>query len=257
MKLRKVTAMLSALVMMVSTVGMTVSAASFPDVSKGDWYYDYVTDVSEKGYITGYANGKFGATDNLTREQLATIMYRYAKWEGQDVSKAGSLSKFPDGSKVSAFAKDAVSWAVGEGIISGNADGTLAPQGTVSRAVAATIISRYTSNGNEENTTPSTPDIPSNPTDPEAHTHVWEEITVQEPVYGPLFVAICDQCGEDISEPGGDVAHFNASWDKYYNGEISIEEVCMSQTVTFTGETGIVAYETKVVGYKCACGATK
>lgn len=185
------------------------AAKAFPDVAPGSWYYGYVTAVADAGYITGYGDGRFGPTDNLTRgqfatilyrmegssavefkntfpdvkdglfyslpaewanqeglitgymnvqfgpndnltrEQLATIMYRYAKWEDDTVVAAGDYSRFPDADKVSPFAEEAMDWAVGEDIITGNADGTLAPQGTVSRAVAATIIARYTGLGDE------------------------------------------------------------------------------------------------------------
>ncbi|MBA4699185.1 MAG: S-layer homology domain-containing protein [Ruminococcus sp.] len=123
----------------------------FGDVSNGQFYSIPVTWASNTGIVTGYENGLFGTTDNITREQMATMLYRYALKTGMDVSASADYSRFPDGSKVSGFAKDAVKWAIGSGIISGNKDGTLAPQATVSRAVCATMISRFTGN-----TTPTT-----------------------------------------------------------------------------------------------------
>ena len=74
---------------------------------------------------------------------MAVMMYRYANYKNYDTSETSSLNEFSDGDKVSAFAKEAMEWATGAKIISGNADGTLAPQGNASRAVCATIIQRF------------------------------------------------------------------------------------------------------------------
>ena len=74
---------------------------------------------------------------------MAVMMYRYADYKKYNTSAASDLDEFSDGDKVSAFAKKAMEWAVGAEVISGNADGTLAPQGNASRAVCATIIQRF------------------------------------------------------------------------------------------------------------------
>lgn len=125
----------------------TEAVSRFQDVEKGDWYYDAVVWANENRIITGYADGKtFGAADDITREQLATILYRYAKEQGQDIEVDGKILSFPDEALVSEFAKDAMEWAVGAGLISGNLDGTLAPQGETSRAVCAAIIMRFMEN---------------------------------------------------------------------------------------------------------------
>lgn len=125
----------------------------FKDVPDGQFYTDAVIWASNEGIITGYTEGpdkgKFGASDNITREQIAVMMYRYAQYAGMDTSAKGDLTEFPDGNKTSAFAKEAMAWAVGAGLISGNEDGTLAPQGEVSRAVCATIIMRFDINFNK------------------------------------------------------------------------------------------------------------
>lgn len=188
---------------------LTAMAAEFPDVSSGSWYYPYVQDVSEKGLmsgysdgrfgphdkltrgqfatvlwrmsgspdrgyssfpdvpassfyakasewarsegvITGYSDGRFGGNDDINREQVATILYRYSGGEAK-----GNIWEFPDAGSVSTFAKEGMSYAVGNGIISGD-NGKLNPHGTVVRAVAATMISRYsdtqTANPDEEET---------------------------------------------------------------------------------------------------------
>ena len=86
----------------------------------------------------------FGTSDNINREQMAVMMYRYAKYKGEDVSVQGEVGQFKDASSVSGFAKEAMQWAVGTGIITGKDNGTrLDPQGNASRAECATIIMRF------------------------------------------------------------------------------------------------------------------
>ena len=124
----------------------------FKDVSSdpGQFYRDAVMWASSEdvGIITGYTEGPlagcFGPADQITREQMAVMMYRYAQYKGYDVT-GGELGSFPDRDKVSAFAQEAMGWANSIGLITGNDDGTLAPQGTASRAVCATIIERFRS----------------------------------------------------------------------------------------------------------------
>lgn len=115
----------------------------FPDVKDGEFYTEAVMWANEKGIVTGYADQTFGPADMITREQLATMMYRYAGYKGYDISISDDLNDFDDSDQVSAFSQKAVKWAVGSGIISGNEDGTLAPQGEASRAVCAAIIQRF------------------------------------------------------------------------------------------------------------------
>lgn len=130
--------------------------AKFPDVAAGQFYTTAVMWASEKGIITGYADsGLFKPAEKITREQIATMLYRYAKYKGKNVSNTASLESFPDSSDVSGFAKAAMKWCVAEGIISGDGStGKLIPQGNTARAVCATIISRFTSNGSITNMSP-------------------------------------------------------------------------------------------------------
>lgn len=93
---------------------------------------------------TGYANGNFGPCDEITREQLAVMLYRYAQKNGMDVTAAEDLSRYENADQVSAFARTAMEWAVAEGIISGKYDQTqLDPQGSATRAECAAVIMRY------------------------------------------------------------------------------------------------------------------
>ena len=116
----------------------------FPDVPAGEWYSGPVVWANDAKVITGYQTGLFGANDNITREQMAAMMFRYAEYCGLDVSQAAELSTYPDADKVSDWASEAMQWAVGTGIITGKDGGVrLDPQGNASRAECATIIRRF------------------------------------------------------------------------------------------------------------------
>lgn len=119
-------------------------SARFPDVANGQFYTNPVLWASKDGVkiITGYSNGLFGPSDSINREQMATMMYRYAKYKGFDITVKGDLSQYPDEKNVNDFAKQAMEWAVGSGLISGDG-GRLNPQGNANRAVCATIMQRF------------------------------------------------------------------------------------------------------------------
>ena len=117
----------------------------FADVSAGDWFSAAVGWAYENGVVTGYG-GTFGAQNNITRQDMATILYRYAKQAGYDVSKTASLDKFSDAGDVADYALDAMRWAVGMGLISGTDNGTLDPTGNATRAQVAAIMTRFVRN---------------------------------------------------------------------------------------------------------------
>ena len=119
------------------------SATIFRDVLQGKWYYVGVTWAQENDIVKGYGNGKFGPNDNITREQLASILYRYAQFKGLDVSQTASLDGFSDGNKVSAYATETMKWAVGANLISGKGNGILDPSGEATRAEVAAILTRF------------------------------------------------------------------------------------------------------------------
>ncbi len=116
---------------------------TFNDVPAGKWYTDAVIWASENGVVYGTGEGKFSPEDEITREQMATILYRYAKKKGYDTTASTDLNTFPDSSDTSSFARDALSWACGAGLIFGS-DGKLLPQDGASRAQVAAILMRYT-----------------------------------------------------------------------------------------------------------------
>ena len=117
----------------------------FKDVYKALYYYDAVVWATEKGIVHGYGNGStFGPDDAITREDLAVILRNYAQYKGKNMYITTNLgANFRDGTKVSTHAKTAMQWAVGTGVITGNDDRTLTPQGTATRAEAASMIYKY------------------------------------------------------------------------------------------------------------------
>ena len=112
----------------------------FRDVAAGSYYEKAAIWAAENGLVRGYENGCFGPNDPVTREQLAAILYRYAQYRGLDVSQTGSIGGFADNSSVSGYARTAMAWANGAGLISGMGDNTLAPRGTATRGQAAVIL---------------------------------------------------------------------------------------------------------------------
>ncbi len=123
-----------------------VSGSAYTDVAADQWYNDAVNWAAQKGIVTGYGDGTFGPLDNITREQMAAILYRYAQYKGYDVSAKGDLTAFTDGNTVSDWAKDAMSWAVGTALFNGKGDGILDPTTTATRAEVAKILMTYCEN---------------------------------------------------------------------------------------------------------------
>ena len=123
----------------------SASGAAFEDVSSGQWYAGAVAWASSHDIIAGYGNGRFGPDDPITREQLASILYRYARYKGYPVTIAGDAAAFPDGNTVSSYAADAVGWAVGTGLLQG-IDGALSPAGGATRAQGAAVLMRFCEN---------------------------------------------------------------------------------------------------------------
>lgn len=118
----------------------------FKDVKDTDWYKETVTWAYDHNVTTGYGNGMFLPLRTISREELVTMLYRFAKDQNLDVSAKGDLSTFKDSQKVSGFAKEAMKWAVGAGIISGKTNGTtgsyLDPQAGTTRCETAVILHR-------------------------------------------------------------------------------------------------------------------
>ena len=120
---------------------LTGEAIVFGDVNPESWYANEVAWASATGLVYGTDLG-FEPNASITREQIATILYRYARFIGLDTSAAGDLSVFSDGDKVSSWAQEAMAWAVGVGLFQGDDTGKLNPQGNATRAEVATLLMR-------------------------------------------------------------------------------------------------------------------
>lgn len=123
----------------------TAASGAFTDVPAGAWYADAVNWASANGIVTGYGDGLFGPNDSITREQLATVLHRYAQSEG-----GGHIGYFPldftDASDISDWAVEPMRWCVMSGIIEGKNGNILKPQGYSTRAEAAAILTRFCEN---------------------------------------------------------------------------------------------------------------
>ena len=117
--------------------------SGFADVAAGTWYTDAVAWAAENGIVNGVSDTEFAPGDDITREQLAAILYRYAAYQGYDVSQRADLSGFGDASSIRGYAQEALSWAHAQGLVLGFEDGSLRPQGTASRAQIAAVLMRF------------------------------------------------------------------------------------------------------------------
>ena len=114
----------------------------FTDVDGGAWYAEAVRWASSEGIVEGVSDTSFAPNAEITREQLAAILWRYAG----EPATAANLAGYADGASVSAYAVDAMRWCVEHGIITGTTAATLEPQGTATRAQAAAMLMRFAEN---------------------------------------------------------------------------------------------------------------
>ena len=125
----------------------STEANTFTDVKGDMWYTDAILWANENGIVAGYDNGAYGVGDLITREQFATILYRYAQFKGYDTTQGGmAVREFSDYENISDYARTAMAWAVNAGIMGGMDDGTLMPQGEATRAEAATMLMNFCEN---------------------------------------------------------------------------------------------------------------
>lgn len=116
--------------------------STFNDVEAGAYYADAVAWAQKNNIASGYSATTFGPNDPITREQLAIFLYRFAQFKAIAVDASGSLSKFKDAESVSDYAVDAMTWACNIGLINGDNNGNLLPQGNATRAQAAAVLHR-------------------------------------------------------------------------------------------------------------------
>ena len=119
---------------------------NFTDVADDTWYTDAVVWANQNGVVNGVTETTFQPKTNITREQVAAILYRYAKNKGYDVTAAANLADFPDHDDVSAYAETAMAWANAAGLITGSGSGEaiyLNPRDSATRAQVAAILMRF------------------------------------------------------------------------------------------------------------------
>jgi hypothetical protein len=117
----------------------------FSDVKDGSWCADAVIWANTNGIVLGRSDGTFRPNDNITRQQMAAILYRYAKYKGCDVSvgENTNILSYTDALSISEYAIPAFQWAVGAGVINGTSATTLTPKGPATRAQVAAILMRF------------------------------------------------------------------------------------------------------------------
>lgn len=115
----------------------------FSDVEAGSWYANGISWAAKNGIVEGIGDSLFVPNNNITREQIAAMFYRYAQFKGIDLSAQGNISVYKDAANVSDWALDAVRWAVGTHLISGRSMDDLVPDGAATRAEMATILARW------------------------------------------------------------------------------------------------------------------
>ena len=123
----------------------TALSDAFTDVASGIWYTEAVAWAANNGIVNGYAGGTFQPERNITRQEMAAILYRYMDHLGYDVTGRAALDSFSDGGETGAWALDYLRWANSAGIITGKNGGRIDPLGNASRAEVATMLQRVVS----------------------------------------------------------------------------------------------------------------
>lgn len=118
-------------------------SGSFADVSDGAWYAGAVSWAASAGIVSGVGDGRFAPEQSISREQFALILYRYAQYKQMEIGGSADLSGYADQDGISSWAREALSWAVGQGLLSGKGDGILDPGGGATRAEVAQILQNF------------------------------------------------------------------------------------------------------------------
>ena len=175
----------------------------FADVPKGSNYENAIIWAANNGIVNGYDNSTFGPYENITRQQMAAILYRYAQMKGYRISTSANLSEYEDSSQIGDYARTAMAWANGEGLINGNSSKQLMPTGTATRAQVAAILTRFCQNVVPQQTPPVSPPIEEPPqttpapVDPINYTVTFDLNYDDAGVYQTLSVSK----GEKVTKP--------------------------------------------------------
>ena len=118
------------------------SSGTFSDVPSGKWFTNAVEWAASEKIVSGTGDSRFDPNSSITREQMAVILYNYAAYAGLDTSVRGDVSVFSDSGSIHSWAADAMSWAVGTGLLKGS-ENKLNPEGTASRAEVAQVLTNF------------------------------------------------------------------------------------------------------------------
>lgn len=175
------------------------SACPFTDVPGGSNYEKAIIWAAANSIVNGYNSATFGPYDNITRQQMAAILYRYARMKGYRTSTSANLSEYTDAIQISDYARTAMAWANGEGLINGNNSRQLMPTGSATRAHAAAILMRFC-----ENVVPGTtlkPTDPATPTPAPAETTSYT-VTFDLNYSGAgTYQTLSVKSGDKVTEP--------------------------------------------------------
>ena len=119
----------------------------YSDVASDAWYYDAVQWATAENIVGGYGNGIYGSEDDITREQMALMLYRYAQYKGYDTTQSGAdVQDFTDYEDISDWALEGMTWAVNAGLLNGKGNGILDPTSNATRAEVAQILMNFCEN---------------------------------------------------------------------------------------------------------------
>ncbi|MBP1925609.1 hypothetical protein J2Z76_001468 [Sedimentibacter acidaminivorans] len=121
----------------------TIKGTSYKDIETQSWYENAVIWASKNKIVEGYGNGLFGTLDNITREQLSVILYRYAKYMKYDVLSTVDITNFADNNNISSWASEPIKWMIANGLLTGKPNNIIDPKGEATRAEVATILQRF------------------------------------------------------------------------------------------------------------------
>lgn len=210
--------------------------SSFSDVTPGKWYAPSVEWAAGNGIVNGIGGGRFAPENNVTREQMAVILYNYAKFTGCDLTvQAGLLERFPDGGKVSKYARYAMEWALTHEIINGTG-GKLDPLGTATRAQVAQIFYNSLELLDDGGDTPKPPE-PSTSPDPDApKIDITDEVRAKlKPNQDPEKILDYVLHGKN-DDPTFSYDGTTAKWEPSLTGSSDIGKLCLGSWLSDESE---------------------
>ena len=209
--------------------------STFMDVSSDSYYAAAIGWAAENGIVTGYGENRFGPNNPIERQQLATMLYRYAAYQGDDVTVSGNTS-FTDSSAIANYAQSAVAWAQENSIVAGKNGNVFDPTGQATRAESVTMLYRYITKNVQEN-----PDTPEIDKDTLVVYFSWSGNTEEMATY------IAEQVGGDLLEIKPETAY---PTDYNETGDIAkVERDENARPEIANLPASIDEYDTILVGY--------